>query len=134
MNLTMNKGHKLNQNLKVMIVEDEIVSALALSNELKQRDYTVCKLIVSGQKAIEKVAEEKPDVIFMDIRLQGPVNGIEAAQQINSRFGVPIVFMTGDTTETLVDQLKEMDHIGFLSKPVQINEVIKLLQNYFHSR
>jgi two-component system, response regulator PdtaR len=118
-------------NLKIMIVEDEIISALALTQDLRQRGYTVGPPIASGKKAIEKVEAERPDVVIMDIRLQGPVNGLEAAKQINSRFGIPIVFITGHVTEMVVDQLKEIDHIGFFSKPVQINEVIKLLKSFF---
>lgn len=114
-----------------MIVEDEIVSAMALTRELQQRGYTVGKLITSGKQAIEKVEEERPDVIFMDIRLKGPVNGLEAAKRINYSFGIPIVFLSGQSTELLADQLKEIDHIGFFSKPVSINAVIKLLNSFF---
>lgn len=117
--------------MKIMIVEDEIISALALTHDLQRHGYTVCQLITSGLKAVEQVEAERPDVVFMDIRLQGPIDGLEAAQRINLRFGIPIVFLTGHLTETLVEQLKEVDHIGFLAKPVRAGEVIKLLQGFF---
>lgn len=119
-------------DLKILIVEDEIISALSLAQDLQQHNYTVWKMVDSGEKALQKVAEERPDVIFMDIRLRGRLNGLETAQQINARLGIPIIFMTGLKTETVMEQLKDINPIGFFPKPVQINEVIKLLQSYFN--
>lgn len=120
--------------LKIMIVEDDIISALALSQDLQNRGYNVCQPVSSGQKAIAKVEAEKPDVVFMDIRLQGPVNGLEVAKEIKSRFGIPIVFITGHLTEIIADQIKEIDLLGFFAKPVHINEVVKLLKRYFPNK
>lgn len=120
--------------IKIMIVEDEIIAALALGKNLKRRGYTVCKFISSGEEALQKIGEERPDVVLMDIQLQGTVNGLEAARQIHSRFSIPIAFITGYTDPQLIDCVPEIDCIGIFVKPVNINELIDRIKTFFDSR
>ncbi len=79
---------------KVLIVEDEIITAAALRNELQDLGYSVCSLATSGEKAIKTAEQEKPDVVLMDIKLKGEIYGFETAREIHSRFGIKIIYMT----------------------------------------
>jgi len=80
---------------KVLIVEDEVFTALALRKEFEDFGYDVCELVYYGEHAIEHAEQNKSDVVLMDIKIMGKMNGIEAAQQIHSRFGIPIAFISG---------------------------------------
>jgi two-component system, response regulator PdtaR len=117
-------------NFKIMIVEDEILAAMALRKTLQRRGHGVCNLISSGQEAIQKAGEERPDVVLMDIQLRGEVDGIEAATEIYSRYGIPIVFMTGYPDQDRMDQAKAAQPIGYFIKPVNIDEVINRVKTY----
>ena len=89
---------------KVMIVEDEIITAADLRNELQGPGYSICSFANSGEKAIQTAEQEKPDVVLMDIKLKGELNGIEAASEIRSRFGISIIYMTGYSLELFKDK------------------------------
>ena len=76
---------------KILIVEDEVLVAKDLQHTLQNLGYDVSAAVSSGRKAIEAVEKEKPDLILMDIVLQGEMDGIETAKQIRSRFNVPVI-------------------------------------------
>src|SRR3954451_20229032 len=88
-------GVKVEQNkLKVLIVEDEFFIALDAEEQVKSLGHSVVGTAVSAEQAIRLAGAEKPDVVLMDIRLIGPVDGITAAQEIRSRYGVEAIFVT----------------------------------------
>jgi len=80
---------------KILIVEDEFIIAKALSKEIEAYGYDVCALLFSGEDALEIAEKAKPDLVIMDIRLQGEMNGVEAARQIRNRFAIPVIYITG---------------------------------------
>jgi CheY-like chemotaxis protein len=80
---------------KILIVEDEIITAAALRNELQGLGYSISSFSTSGEKAIKTAEHELPDIVLMDIKLNGERDGIEADKEIHSRFGIPIIYMTG---------------------------------------
>ena len=79
---------------QILVVEDEIVVAENIQSHLKGLGYGVPGMAVSGEEAIEKVGAISPDLVLMDIKLAGDMDGIEAAEQIRSRFNVPVVYLT----------------------------------------
>jgi DNA-binding response OmpR family regulator len=107
-------------NQKAFIVEDEAITAMYLKAYLKKKGYEVMDPAVTGEEAIARSLDEKPDMILMDIMLGGPLDGIEAARAILERQDVPIVFMTGFPTEEIMARVTELPHIGFVSKPFTI--------------
>ncbi len=105
--------------IKVLIVEDEIITAMHLRMDLQGMGYEVCSFAATGQKAIEIAEKEKPDVIIMDIKLQGEMNGIETAKEISSRFGIHSIFISGFTYEYIKKEFGSNEIIEYLSKPVE---------------
>jgi len=77
-----------------MIVEDEAIIAMETESQLKSLGYEVTSIVDTGEKAIKKAEIDKPDLILMDIRIKGDMDGIDAAEIIRNRFGIPIVFST----------------------------------------
>ena len=86
---------------KILIVEDEMISAAALRSELKGTGYDVCALASSGEKAIKIAETEHPDVVLMDVRLRGEMDGVESSREIRSRVGAPSIFMSGYSMEAV---------------------------------
>jgi CheY-like chemotaxis protein len=103
---------------RIMIVEDEIVSAMALEKMLGSLGYTVVKTVTTGEEAIEWARRERPDVIAMDIRLAGPMDGIEAASKIDEELGTPVIFMTGYDDKETRYRAQSLLPLGFVSKPI----------------
>ena len=88
-------------NERILIVEDEAITALDLKYSLEELGYEVIDTVDTGQDAIDTAAETIPDVVLMDIKLKGDMEGIEAAEVI-SELRIPIVYLTANTdTDTL---------------------------------
>ena len=107
---------------KVIIVEDEAITALNLKYDLEDLGYEVLETIDNGNDAIEKSNELFPDFVLMDINLKGNMRGIEAAKEI-SEIGIPIIFLTANTDDfTAFEALKTAPY-GYLSKPYSIKDL-----------
>ncbi len=115
--------------IRILLVEDEIFIAMCLEMELKQVNYEVCKRVSTGEEAVSIALQESPDIILMDIRLAGKIDGIEAAKQIRMNSEIPIIFMTGYLDKTVEERAKMLNPIGFFVKPVQIREIISLIDS-----
>lgn len=111
------------KQVKILIVEDELIAAESLSLDLEKLGYQVCGVVNSGEKAIEKVNKSNPDLILMDIMLKGKMDGITAAQVIYTQYKTPIIYLSayGDN-ETLV-RAKSTPVYGYLVKPYKIVDV-----------
>ncbi len=105
---------------KVMIVEDEILIAMNMKSDLIDMGYEVCKLVTTGEEAIRNAEHEKPDVVLMDIILNGEMNGIDAAREIRSRYGTSIIFVTGCDDEGTKDLAEEVGPVEYFVKPVEL--------------
>lgn len=105
-----------NEAEKIIVVEDEAITALNLKMDLEDLGYEVVETIDTGSEAVEKSEELFPDMVLMDINLKGDMDGIEASRQI-SEMGIPIIFLTANTDDpTTFDALKTAPY-GYLSKP-----------------
>lgn len=110
------KTKDINQKKKIIIVEDEAVTALNLKFDLEDLGYEVPLTVDNGIEAIEKSKEIFPDIVLMDIKLKGDMTGIEAANKI-SELGIPIIFLTANTDDlTSFEALKTIPY-GYLTKP-----------------
>lgn len=114
----------------ILIVEDEFIIALDFESRLMQQGDFTTKIVSSGEGAVTKAASENFDVIFMDIKLMGKMDGIEAAQIIQKKIDVPIVYISGNADLLESERLKQTHPAGILKKPVvdyEINEVLKIV-------
>ena len=108
---------------KILIVEDEGIVARETELRLKDLGYAVCGLAASGTEAIKKAEKARPDVVLMDIMLKGEMDGIEAAEQIHSKFNVPVVYVTAHADETTLQRAKRTEPMGYLLKPFNEREL-----------
>lgn len=108
----------------ILIVEDEGVIALCLQSYLTSKNYDVLGIAKEGDKAIEMTRTLKPDLIIMDVVIQGDINGVETCKNIKSFSNVPIIFLTGNCTDIIKND-KNCQDIPVYSKPI-IMEDLKL--------
>jgi CheY-like chemotaxis protein len=85
---------------RILIVEDESIVQLDIQNRLRRLGHVVVGAAVSGEEAVAKAAELKPDLVLMDVRLEGPMDGIEAASRIRAIREVPVLFLTAHSRDT----------------------------------
>jgi hypothetical protein len=108
---------------KILIVEDEGIVALDLKSCVEQLGCTVLACVDSAEKALELVKQESPDLVLMDIVLKGPMDGIEAAALMRSRWGIPAIFISAFADPEWVERAKRVNPFGYLLKPFQGNEI-----------
>lgn len=106
-------------NARILIVEDEAIIGMELQENIERLGYTVTSVVSSGEKALEKTESEQPDLVLMDIRIKGDMDGIDAAEIIRNRFGVPVVFSTAYLDEERIERAKIAMPFGYVLKPIQ---------------
>ncbi|MFH1112488.1 MAG: ATP-binding protein [Pseudomonadota bacterium] len=102
---------------RILIVEDNPVIARGLRHQLESLGYEVCATASTGEEAISRAKEHSPDLVLMDIRLDGHMEGTEAAVTIRTLLKVPIVFATAHADEAVLERAKKSEPFGFLIKP-----------------
>ncbi len=105
----------------VLIVEDDMILSMVIEQMVQQLGYEVTDKVKSGERAIESALENKPDVILMDIRLDGEMDGIDAVHKIHSNTDIPVIYITGNNDSNSRDRASKTEHIDFLVKPVDQN-------------
>ena len=111
------------EHQQIMIVEDEVLIAAELEQQLLSFGYRVPALVTSGERALEKLATIRPDLILMDIKLKGELDGIETAARILASHRIPVVFLTAFADESLLEKAKLSQPFGYLIKPVESREL-----------
>jgi hypothetical protein len=103
----------------IMIVEDESIIASVIAGALKKCGYEVIGIFNTGEAAVIEAMQKKPDLILMDIRLQGTIDGIAAAEQIQSKMDIPIIYLTAYADEPTLERAKKTRPYGYIPKPFQ---------------
>jgi PAS domain S-box-containing protein len=104
---------------RILVVEDESIVAIGIEYRLEALGYRVAARAVSGEVAIQKAVETRPDLVLMDIQLQDDMDGIEAAEQIRRRLHIPVVYLTAHTDHNTFQRAKLTDPFGYIVKPFQ---------------
>ena len=110
---------------KIMIVEDEWIAAEDTQYKLQDLGYIVTALASTGNEAIQKAEEDKPDLVLTDIVLEGEMDGIEVAKQIYSSFDIPFVYLTAYADDKILERIKITEPFGYIVKPFT-NEDLKI--------
>jgi two-component system cell cycle sensor histidine kinase/response regulator CckA len=108
---------------KIFVVEDESIVSLEIQSRLKSLGYAVAGSAASGDEAIRKVVNLKPDLVLMDIRIKGDIDGIETASKIKVLYDVPIIFLTAYADEATIQRAKITDPFGYILKPFEEREL-----------
>jgi two-component system cell cycle sensor histidine kinase/response regulator CckA len=104
---------------QILIVEDDAVIAMELEERLRALGYAVCGVTAYGKEAVTEAARLQPDLVLMDIRLRGAMDGIEAAAQIGARFDIPILYLTAYADEQTLERAKLTEPFGYVLKPFE---------------
>ena len=109
--------------MRILVVEDEIIIAMEIEDRLDTLGYEVVEVVSSGAEAIQAAAEMQPDLVLMDIMLKGPMDGIQAASQIQARFHIPVIYLTAYADENTLQRAKISRPFGYLLKPFEKREL-----------
>jgi diguanylate cyclase (GGDEF)-like protein/PAS domain S-box-containing protein len=111
-----------------MLVEDERIVAFDLKRQLQGFGYNVGAVVASGESAVDRIADEKPDLVLMDIHLEGRMDGIEAAIEIRARHRIPVVFLTAYAEDDTLRRALDSRPFGYLVKPCEGRELHATIQ------
>lgn len=107
----------------ILVVEDDTVTSLELTRKLSSFGYLVLPVVSRAEDALRVVEDERPDLVMMDISLEGEVDGIEAAIRMRTKLDVPVLFLTASSDDESVDRARAADAYGYLIKPVKSVEL-----------
>jgi PAS domain S-box-containing protein len=110
-------------NHRILVVEDDAISGKYLQQDLIGQGYDVPHVLSTCEELMEKTAELHPDLILMDVKLQGIDDGIDAAESIAFRYDIPIIYLTAHTDPDIIVRAKKTKPYGFLIKPVNLSEL-----------
>ncbi|MEG3879200.1 EAL domain-containing protein [Microcoleus sp. herbarium7] len=117
---------------KIMIVEDESIIAEDISDSLISLGYRVTDIVYSGEEAIVSAAEFRPDLVLMDVNLQGEIDGITAAEEIRSRFQIPVIYLTAYADENTLRRVNSTKPFGYIVKPFEEKNLHTTIQLALH--
>jgi PAS domain S-box-containing protein len=118
----------MTERARILIVEDEQIVSEDLKEVLERNGYTVSGNVASGRAAIEAVRTGKPDLILMDINLNGDIDGIETTTRIHEDSDIPVIYLTSYTSEGYIENAKKTDPYGYITKPFDPQTVITTIE------
>lgn len=101
----------------ILIVEDEAIVASDIQHSLQKLGFFVIGIAASGEVALTLIKDQQPDLILMDIMLQGQLNGLDTAELIMSSYTIPIIFLTAYVDEITLNRAKKCEPFGYIIKP-----------------
>jgi PAS domain S-box-containing protein len=113
---------------RVLIVEDKRVVARDVGEHLTRLGYSVAGVTASGEEAVRLAEGLRPDLVLMDIRLEGDTDGVEAARQIRERLGLPVVYLTAYADAETLQRAKVTEPFGYVLKPFEERELRTVIE------
>ncbi|NIA29735.1 MAG: response regulator [Actinobacteria bacterium] len=113
---------------KIFIVGDDMIVARDIQLQLENFGFSVPAIVPSGKKSFEKIKKLKPDLVLMDIMLNGTMDGIETTDQIHSRFHIPVVFLTAYSDPKVLERAKTAELFGYIIKPFETRELYAVIE------
>ncbi|WP_373839427.1 response regulator [Methanospirillum sp.] len=120
------------QGSKILIVEDEMLISMEIKQKLMEMGYNVVGQAITGESAIQKAGEKKPDLILMDIRLKGELDGITAAKRVMELYDIPIIFLTAHSDKATLERAIAVSPSGYLLKPFKGRELMTNIEMSLH--
>ena len=118
----------MKSNNKILIVEDDVIISLVVENMVKELGYSVVGKAVSGEEAIKIAKEEQPDILLMDIRLKGDMDGIDTVAKIKESINPKVIYLTGNSDRLNFERAKDTDFADLIVKPFTIGDLDKSLR------
>ena len=120
--------------IRILIVEDEALFSMLLKDSLTVSGFSVSGPVFTGEKAVEIVKTDAPDIILIDIQLAEKMNGIEAVSRIREFSDVPVIFMTGYPDDEIINQALLLKPLDYVTKPLVIETLIQTILAYFNGK
>jgi CheY-like chemotaxis protein len=116
---------------KILIAEDEVLSAKILKAIVDREGYKVVDVIKNGDDVVESFLKNKPDLLLMDILLQGKSDGISAVEEIRKYSDVPVIYITSFSDKPTINRAKKTAPVEYLTKPVDSSALVHIMKNIF---
>jgi len=116
---------------KVIIVEDDLILNLLYESYLERLGFETEGELVYGKTAIETAKKISPDLIVMDISLEGDVDGIDAMLKIRKFSDVPVIYITGNSDPYHVQRAEETNYLEYLTKPIEFDDLKQAIEKHF---
>lgn len=113
---------------KILMVEDDMIIAADISMQLTKLGYEVIGINTRGEDALQTIENNRPDVVLMDIMLNGKMNGIETAEVILEKFKVPVIFLTSNSDDATFQKAIAAKPYAFIAKPFQKSDLERSLK------
>ncbi|UCE40057.1 MAG: response regulator [Candidatus Aminicenantes bacterium] len=120
------------QNPKILIVEDENIIALDIRSMLEDLGYMVSAIVSSGEESIKEASKMKPDLVIMDVKLKGNIDGVSAGEEIYKQFRIPIVYLTAYSDKATISRInngKNGKPSTVINKPFDEGELQSVIDN-----
>ncbi len=111
------------KKIRILVAEDENIIAMEIQDRLESMGYHVPALVASKREIMERVSDLRPDLVLMDIMLNGHMDGVDAAEEIRTRFDIPVVYLTAYSDENTLQKAKRTEPYGFILKPLDEREL-----------
>lgn len=121
----------MNTPARILVVEDESIVAFNLQQRLSQMGYDVPAIAVSGEESIDLVQQTQPDLVLMDIHIQGDMDGIDVAAQLQQSNPVPVIYLTAYSEDSTLERARKTRPYGYLLKPFSERELHATIQMAF---
>jgi len=107
----------MGEAVKILVVEEDMVIGANISLQLTKLGYETSGIVPGGEEALLQVKQNQPDIILMDIQLKGLLDGIETAKEMQKEYNIPIVYLTSNTNNMLINKAKATKPVTFIAKP-----------------
>lgn len=115
-------------SLKILIVEDDSVSALLLKKALEKNNHTIIGIADSGEKALDILEENKADIVMMDINLAGELDGIKTTEIVNEKYDIPVVYLSASSDAETLNKVVGTNPSAYVIKPFNIRELNMVIE------
>lgn len=116
---------------RILVVEDESIVAFNLQQRLSRLGYEVPAIAVSGQECVDQVENTRPDLVLMDIHIQGELDGIDVAARLRETYSVPVIYLTAYSEDSTLERARKTRPYGYLLKPFSERELHATIQMAF---
>ena len=121
------------KHLKIGIVEDDLIIAASIEMTLAQIGYQPVSPVRNYADALKMIASENPDLLLLDITLEGKQDGIELALKVNEVFGIPFIFLTSYSDPATVNRAKQANPYAYLVKPFNESDLFSAIEIAFNN-
>lgn len=123
----------MGEKKKVLIVEDDLILNLLYESYLERLGFDTEGELVYGKTAIDAAEELNPDLIIMDIFLEGEIDGIDAMLEIRKFSEVPVIYITGNSDPYHMKRAEETSYLEYLTKPIEFDDLKEAITSYFRN-